>query len=115
LNSLFFKVVLQIQPRNPFPKHYRQAPADIVPYPVPSSKALLKREAREKEILEEDPAMLTSTLLQAAMSASATGSQSYASSSSRAKNKGRTVNGRERMNRTSHGSKREKRSRDVND
>jgi hypothetical protein len=83
-------------------------PADTIPAPLSLSEALQMREAKEKELLEEDPAMSTST----SMHFSASTSISGPSHSNIPKGKGRirATNGKERTNTGTSGSGFENRS-----
>jgi hypothetical protein len=80
---------------------------DTIPSPLPLCEALQRREAKEKEILEADPAM--SSWAPGQLPNSVHGNYS---SASKGKGKARAVNGKEKSD--GDGIKRERRSREFN-
>jgi len=75
---------------------------DTIPSPLSLSDALQRREAKEKELLEEDPAISTS------LSVSLSGSYT-----SKGKGRGRMANGKEKLNGSTSSNRRDSRSRDT--
>jgi hypothetical protein len=78
---------------------------DTIPSPLPLSEALQRREAKEKEMLEEDPAMASSAQV---------GPNSANHLSQKGKSRSRAVNGKEKPNGNTNNPKRERKSRDGN-
>jgi len=65
---------------------------DTIPAPVPLAEALLMREAKEKELFDDDPAMSTS------LSVHPTSASAPVTNAQKSRGKGRNVNGPERRN-----------------
>jgi len=81
----------------------RLAVSDTIPAPVPLAEALSMREAKERELFEDDPAMSTSLFLHPA-SASA-----HVLNAQKDRGKSRNINGPERKNGTVLADERERR------
>jgi hypothetical protein len=85
-----------------------QRSTDTIPSPLTLSEAIQRRDAKEREFLDEDPAVSTS------LSTRALGPLAIHPYNSKGKAKTRNVNGKEKLNGSSSSSKKERRSRDVN-